>query len=73
MRLAVPSDSGGSRGCQAHYRKVVVDNCATEEEAKRIGKSIVNSPLVKTAIYGGDPNWGADHHGSRQDSGYPAR
>ncbi|MFN3605248.1 MAG: bifunctional ornithine acetyltransferase/N-acetylglutamate synthase [Leptonema sp. (in: bacteria)] len=26
--------------------------------AEKIGKSIINSPLVKTAIYGGDPNWG---------------
>lgn len=30
----------------------------TEEEAKRIALSIINSPLVKTAIHGGDPNWG---------------
>lgn len=28
------------------------------EEARRIATSIANSPLVKTAIYGGDPNWG---------------
>jgi glutamate N-acetyltransferase/amino-acid N-acetyltransferase len=27
-------------------------------QSKKIGKSILNSPLVKTAIYGGDPNWG---------------
>ena len=27
-------------------------------QAQKIGKSILNSPLVKTAIYGGDPNWG---------------
>ena len=30
----------------------------TKEQAKKIGKSIINSPLVKTAIYGSDPNWG---------------
>lgn len=29
-----------------------------EIQANKIGKSIINSPLVKTAIYGGDPNWG---------------
>ena len=27
-------------------------------QAKRIAKSIANSPLVKTAFYGNDPNWG---------------
>jgi glutamate N-acetyltransferase/amino-acid N-acetyltransferase len=27
-------------------------------DAKIMGKKIVNSPLVKTAIHGGDPNWG---------------
>tara|TARA_Y100000589_G_C27110955_1_gene612191 strand:- start:122 stop:1372 length:1251 start_codon:yes stop_codon:yes gene_type:complete len=33
-------------------------NCKTEEEAKGIAFSIANSPLVKTAIAGEDPNWG---------------
>ncbi|MGW2558971.1 bifunctional glutamate N-acetyltransferase/amino-acid acetyltransferase ArgJ [Streptomyces sp. NPDC001514] len=27
-------------------------------QAKRVGKSVVNSPLVKTAVHGCDPNWG---------------
>jgi glutamate N-acetyltransferase/amino-acid N-acetyltransferase len=27
-------------------------------QGKRIAKSVVNSPLVKTAVYGCDPNWG---------------
>lgn len=30
----------------------------SKKDAKRIGKSVINSPLVKTAIYKGDPNWG---------------
>tara|TARA_Y100000294_G_scaffold121308_1_gene112733 strand:+ start:3859 stop:5160 length:1302 start_codon:yes stop_codon:yes gene_type:complete len=37
---------------------VKVENCKTEEEAKKICFSIANSPLVKTAIAGEDPNWG---------------
>ena len=28
------------------------------QQAKRIAKAIVNSPLVKTAVHGADPNWG---------------
>ena len=33
-------------------------NCKTEMDAKNICFSIANSPLVKTAIFGEDPNWG---------------
>jgi len=29
-----------------------------DQQARRIAKSIVNSPLVKTAVHGADPNWG---------------
>ncbi len=37
---------------------VNVKNCKTEKDAKKIAFSIANSPLVKTAIAGEDPNWG---------------
>jgi glutamate N-acetyltransferase/amino-acid N-acetyltransferase len=37
---------------------VNIKNAATEKDANLIAKAIVNSPLVKTAINGGDPNWG---------------
>jgi glutamate N-acetyltransferase/amino-acid N-acetyltransferase len=37
---------------------VKILNCKTEKEAKQIAFSIANSPLVKTAIAGEDPNWG---------------
>jgi len=33
-------------------------NCKTESDGKKIALSIANSPLVKTAIAGEDPNWG---------------
>ena len=37
---------------------VVVDEARDDAQAKRVAKSIVNSPLVKTAVHGADPNWG---------------
>jgi len=37
---------------------VTVTGAATAEDARRAAKAIANSPLVKTAIHGGDPNWG---------------
>jgi glutamate N-acetyltransferase/amino-acid N-acetyltransferase len=37
---------------------VDVNGAKTKTQAKRIGKLVVNSPLVKTAVYGCDPNWG---------------
>lgn len=38
--------------------KVSVNGSQSDRVAKDIAKSIINSPLVKTAIYGSDPNWG---------------
>ena len=35
-----------------------VQSCKNEDDAKKIAFSIANSPLVKTAIAGEDPNWG---------------
>jgi glutamate N-acetyltransferase/amino-acid N-acetyltransferase len=37
---------------------VEVEGARTESEAAQIARSISNSPLVKTAIAGSDPNWG---------------
>jgi len=38
--------------------EVKVDGAPRDRQAKRIAKAIVNSPLVKTAVHGADPNWG---------------
>ena len=38
--------------------EVHVDYARDYEQAKTIAKAIVNSPLVKTAVHGADPNWG---------------
>ena len=35
-----------------------VENSKTENDAKKIAFSIANSPLIKTAVSGEDPNWG---------------
>lgn len=37
---------------------VTVSEARDDAQAKRVAKAIVNSPLVKTAVHGRDPNWG---------------
>ena len=50
----VVSDGEGA----SKFITIKTKNCKTEQDAKKIGFSIANSPLVKTAIAGEDPNWG---------------
>ena len=50
----VVSDGEGA----SKFIQIDVLKCQSEEDAKKIGFSIANSPLVKTAIAGEDPNWG---------------
>ncbi len=38
--------------------EVSVEQAGSPEQARRVAKAIVNSPLVKTAVHGADPNWG---------------
>ncbi|KOX17000.1 bifunctional glutamate N-acetyltransferase/amino-acid acetyltransferase ArgJ [Nocardiopsis sp. NRRL B-16309] len=38
--------------------EVRVTGARDDAQAKRVGKAVVNSPLVKTAVHGADPNWG---------------
>lgn len=40
------------------FVEVRVTGASTDAEARTVGLSIANSPLVKTAIAGEDPNWG---------------
>lgn len=37
---------------------VDVTGARDDDQARRVAKAIVNSPLVKTAVHGADPNWG---------------
>ena len=50
----VVSDGEGS----SKFIQIDVLKCKTENDAKKIGFSIANSPLVKTAMAGEDGNWG---------------
>tara|TARA_B100000963_G_scaffold356540_1_gene376826 strand:+ start:1251 stop:2552 length:1302 start_codon:yes stop_codon:yes gene_type:complete len=50
----VVSDGEGA----SKFIQIEVLKCKTEEDAKKISFSIANSPLVKTAFAGEDPNWG---------------
>lgn len=40
------------------YMEVTVNGAASKEDAKRAAKAVVGSSLVKTALFGADPNWG---------------
>ena len=40
------------------FISVNVENCKNENDAKKLAFSVANSPLVKTAVAGEDPNWG---------------
>ena len=50
----IASDGEGA----SKFITININNSKTQEEAKRIAFSIANSPLVKTAFAGEDPNWG---------------
>jgi len=54
LARAIPADGEGA----SHLITIEVSGCASREDALQIGRTIANSPLVKTAIYGADPNWG---------------
>lgn len=50
----IPSDGEGA----THLITLDVTGCATRADARQIAKAVTDSPLVKTAITGNDPNWG---------------
>ena len=41
-----------------HVLRVEVSGCRTRDDARQIARTVADSPLVKTAIHGADPNWG---------------
>ena len=59
-QVCEPLASGIVRGGEGATKLITlrVIGAATNDEARRAARAIANSPLVKTAIHGGDPNWG---------------
>ena len=41
-----------------HFITIDVEGCRDREQARAIARAVADSPLVKTAIHGADPNWG---------------
>jgi glutamate N-acetyltransferase/amino-acid N-acetyltransferase len=54
LAIEVVADGEGS----SRVGRVQVDGAASAPEAERVARAIANSPLVKTALFGRDPNWG---------------
>ncbi len=54
LAVAVVRDGEGA----TRLVRIDVEGAASDQEARRAAKTVANSPLVKTAIHGGEPNWG---------------
>ncbi len=52
-RMMVADGEGSQHLVELHVRGL-----ASDEAARRVARTIATSPLVKTALYGKDPNWG---------------
>jgi glutamate N-acetyltransferase / amino-acid N-acetyltransferase len=59
-RVCEPLAIGIVRGGEGATKLITVrvTGAASNDEARRAARAIANSPLVKTAVHGGDPNWG---------------
>jgi glutamate N-acetyltransferase/amino-acid N-acetyltransferase len=54
LARAIAADAEGAQ----HLVTIQVEGTRDDAEAHRIAKAVADSPLVKTAIFGADPNWG---------------
>jgi glutamate N-acetyltransferase/amino-acid N-acetyltransferase len=54
LALEVVADGEGS----SRVGRIQVRGARNADEAERVARAIANSPLVKTALHGRDPNWG---------------
>lgn len=54
LARAIAKDGEGS----TKYMEVKVWGAGSSKDAKKAARAVVSSNLVKTAVFGGDPNWG---------------
>jgi glutamate N-acetyltransferase / amino-acid N-acetyltransferase len=60
MQLAIEIVRDGEGAVRT--ARIKVTEAADQAEAERVARAIANSPLVKTALFGRDPNWGRIAH-----------
>ncbi len=54
LAKAIADDGEGA----THFVTIDVEGCHSFADARAIARAVADSPLVKTAIHGADPNWG---------------
>ncbi len=54
LAQAIAADAEGA----THLIRIEVFGLRTEAEARKVAKAVAESALVKTAVFGADPNWG---------------
>jgi glutamate N-acetyltransferase/amino-acid N-acetyltransferase len=54
LARAIAADAEGA----THLVRIIVEGLRDDAEARRVAKTVADSPLVKTALFGADPNWG---------------
>jgi glutamate N-acetyltransferase/amino-acid N-acetyltransferase len=54
LAQAIAADAEGA----THLVTIEVDGLRSDDEARKVAKAVAESALVKTALFGADPNWG---------------
>jgi glutamate N-acetyltransferase/amino-acid N-acetyltransferase len=54
LAMQIAADAEGA----SHLIRIEVEGCRSDADARAIAKAVAESALVKTAVFGADPNWG---------------
>ncbi|MBM4071761.1 MAG: bifunctional glutamate N-acetyltransferase/amino-acid acetyltransferase ArgJ [Planctomycetes bacterium] len=54
LARAIPADAEGA----SHLIEIRAEGLASDNDARQVARAVADSPLVKTAVFGADPNWG---------------